>query len=220
MSMSTRHYAARSSQRRCSTVRAAKQTDEGRTTPEYIVDHTDKVLRREDFIYGEGLDELMEVYRALPRILDDLGFQESSEYYSEHWETLPFKTYFNAYKWKDPYTAIRFRMGVRVKEPRSDRKTSEEVYKAKLSLNAYLIHTKYPEWGKFEMTSMFKRSFFYKIFWKLAHGWLFGREEEKYREEAEELANELMSRVREVEGSVPAIGRSKREWYNPEDERK
>lgn len=201
-------------------MRAAQQTDQGRSTPEYIVDHKDKVLRREDFIYGEGLEDLMEVYRALPRILEDLGFEESSEFYSEHWETLPFKTYFNAYRWKDPYTAIRFKMGVRVKEPRSDRKTGEEVYKGKFTLNAWVVHTKHPKWGKFEATSMFKRSFFYKLFYRIAKGWLFRKEEERYKEEAEELANELMSRVREVEGSVPAIGRSKREWYTPEDERK
>ncbi|MCJ7478665.1 MAG: hypothetical protein MUP63_00615 [Candidatus Nanohaloarchaeota archaeon QJJ-7] len=202
-------------------MRSAQQTDQGRSTPEYHVDENDKVLRREDFIYGEGLDDLMEVFRALPNMLEELGFDNVSEFYTEHWETLPFKTYFNAYRWKDPYTAIRFRMGVRVKEPRSDRKTDEDVYKAKLSLTAYLVKTKYPKWGKFEQTTAFKRSWFYKTIWKLLYNeFLFGKEQKKYEEEAEELANELMSRVREVEGSVPAIGKSKREWYEPEDDRR
>ncbi len=202
-------------------MRRAERTDQARSTPSYIVDHSDKVIRREDFIYGEGLDDLMEVFRALPKILDDLGFQDVTEFYSEHWETLPFKTYFNAYRWKDPYTAIRVRMGVRVKEPRSDRKTGEEVYKAKLSVSTYIDTTKYPKWGKFEQTSMFKRSWFYHVFWKLLHNeFLFGKEHKKHEEEAEELTNELMSRIREVEGSVPAIGRTEREWYQPEDERR
>lgn len=202
-------------------MRAAQRTDQGRSTPDYVVDDEERVIRREDFIYGKGLDELMEVFRALPNILENLGFDEVTEFYSEHWETLPFKTYFNAYRWKDPYTAIRVRMGVRVKEPRSDRKTAEDVYKAKMTLTTYLDTTKYPKWGKFEETSMFKRSWFYKAFWKLAHSdFLFGKEKEKYRAEAEELSHELMSRIREVEGSVPAIGRTRPEWYEPEDSRK
>ncbi|MDY6761522.1 MAG: hypothetical protein SVY41_00565 [Candidatus Nanohaloarchaea archaeon] len=202
-------------------MRRTQQTDQSRSTPDYMIDKTENIIRREDFIYGEGLDELMEVFRALPKILDDLGFQEVTEFYSEHWETLPFKTYFHAYRWKDPYTAIHFYVKVRVKEPRSDRKTGEDVYKAKLSLRDNIIRTKYPKWGKFEQTSMFKRSWFYQFFWKLVHNdFLFGKEQERYREEAEELGNELMSRLREVEGSMPAIGRTEREWYQPEDERR
>lgn len=199
-------------------MRSAQMTDQGRSTPEHMYDESEKILRREDFMYGEGVDELMEVYRSLPNILENLGFQNVTEFYSEHWETLPFKTYLNAFKWKDPYTAIRARLGIRVKEPRSDRKTGEDIYMAKLSLNMYVIRTKYPEWNKFEQTSIFKRSWFYKFFWKLLYSFLFKKEMEKYEEEAEELGIQIMSRAREVEGSLPAIGRTEREWYDPEDE--
>ncbi|MDY6776834.1 MAG: hypothetical protein SVQ76_01885 [Candidatus Nanohaloarchaea archaeon] len=194
----------------------AKEVDQARSSPEYDVEEEDKVVRRDDHIYAEGVDELMEIYRSLQNVLDELGFDEISEFRAEQWESLPFKFYINAFKWKDPYTAIKFWIKIRVKEPRSDRKTGEEVYKGKLTMRGYISRVRYPQWNKFEETTRFTRSGLYRFFWKLANSFIFAKEREKYEEEAEELAVQFMSRLREMEESVPAIGRSKREWYNPE----
>ncbi len=195
----------------------ATDVDQSRAQTEYAVTDEEKVLRRDDHVYAEDVEEMMEVYRALQNVLDELGFDEISEFRAEQWETLPFKFYINALKWKDPYTAIKFWVKLRVKEPRSDRKTAENVYKAKMTMTASLVRTRYPHWDKFEETTAFKRSYFHKVAWKLINSFLFRKEREKYREEAEELGNQFMSRLREIEGSVPAIGRSEREWYTPEE---
>lgn len=191
---------------------------EPRTSPTYRVEHSHRVLYRDDQMFAKNLDELMELFRSMLHILEELGFQEIRETYSEHWETLPFKNGVEALKWKDPYTAIKLNISSRVKEPRSDRKTDEDVYKVKIRVKADLIETTYPQWQWFEETTIFKRSAIYKFFHNLVHGLLFAKELEKYEEEAEELAVEFVSRMREIEGTLPAIGKSAREWYNPHEE--
>lgn len=189
---------------------------EGRTSPGHHHEEKHTVLKRDDIIYAENLDELMEMFRASLKLLEELGFQEIEEHYSEHWETLPFKNGVEAYKWKDPYTAIELHLAARVKEPRSDRKTKEDTYKVKILVTASVVRMRYPHWEWFEESTMFKRSWFYRAFKRLLDSFIFRKELEKYEEEAEELAIEFTSHLREVEGSLPAIGRSKREWYNPE----
>lgn len=195
-----------------------KHTDQGRSSPGYRVEDTEKVLDRYEQLFGDDFEQLTEMFRALPKILEEIGFNEVSEFYTERWETLPFKTDLYAYRWKDPYTALKFYIKIRVKEPYSDKKTREDMYKGKLKVKAYLVTTKYPHWEYFEEDqSMFQRSWPYRALFKLVHGALFRKEREKYREEAEELALELISRIREVQGVAPAIGRSRREWYRPEE---
>lgn len=191
---------------------------EGRASPKYHEEHKHRVLYRDDHIFARNLDELMEMFRSMLHLLEELGFQEISERYTEHWETLPFKNGVDAYKWKDPYTAIHLDISSRVKEPRSDRKTDQDVYKVKIRIKADLVETTYPHWEWFQSTSMFKRSWLYRKFHGLVHSVLFRKELEKYEEEAQELAHEFVSRMREIEGSLPAIGKSAREWYNPDEE--
>lgn len=195
-----------------------KETDQARTSPGYGTEDAEKVLDRYEQLFGDDFEQLTEMFRALPHILEELGFNEINEFYSERWETLPFKTDLRAYKWKDPYTAIKFAIKIRVKEPYADKKTKEDMYKGKLKIKAYLATTKYPHWEYFEEEpTMFQRSWFYRALFKLVHGGLFGKERKKYKEEAEELALQLVSRIREVQGVAPAIGRSRREWYRPEE---
>lgn len=188
---------------------------EGRTGPVEPPKSSETVLTRDDHIYARDLDELMEMFRAMQKILEELGFQEIREEYAEHWETLPFKNGVEARKWKDPYTAIELDIGARVKEPRYDRKTDEDVYKVKIKVRAKVIKARYPHWEWFEETTFVKRSGIYKWLWKLVDNYLYRRAMERYREEAEEIGIEFTSRMREIEGSLPAIGRSKREWYDP-----
>ncbi len=189
---------------------------EGRGQPQISgVRRSETVLDRDDHIYAENLNDLMEVFRAMQMILDELGFQELHEEYSEHWETMPFKNGVEARKWKDPYTAIVIDVRVSVKEPRSDRKTGEEVYQVKLRVKAKAIKTRYPHWQWFEESTYVKRSAIYKWLYKLVDNVIFETQFERYKEEAEETGLEFISRLREIEGSLPAIGRSKREWYNP-----
>lgn len=182
---------------------------------DYGIEKSDTVLTRDEHLYAENLDELMEMFRAAQRILDEMGFQEMHETFSEHWETLPFKTGVEAKMWRDPYTAIVFEFKLRVKEPRSDRKTAEDVYKAKVTLTSKLVRSRYPHWEWFQETTYFRRSKLYQWAYKLVENILFKRQIEKYKEEAEELGLEFISQIREIEGSLPAIGKSKREWYNP-----
>lgn len=178
-------------------------------------EETETILTRDDHIYAYDLDELMELFRAMQKIMEDLGFQDIHEVYSEHWETLPFKSRLEARKWKDPYTVILLDAHSRVKEPRSDRKTAEDIYKVKLTVKTKVIRSRYPHWEWFEETTFIKRSKFYWLFHRLIDNFLYERELEKYKEEAEELGIEFASQVREIEGTLPAIGRSKREYYNP-----
>jgi len=175
------------------------------------------VLYRDDQLFARNIDDLMELFRSMLTVLEELGFQEIREEYSEHWETLPFKNGVSAYRWKDPYTAIHLSVRGRVKEPRSDRKTDEDIYKVKLRVKASIVETAYPHHEWLEETTVFRRSWFYRFFRKLIRG-LLRKEHEKYEEEAEELAIEFVSRIREIEGSMPAIGKSPREWYNPHEE--
>lgn len=186
----------------------------GRPTVE-AVREKEHALTRDDHIYAKDLDELMEVFRAMQMILDELGFQEIHEEFSEHWETLPFKNGIEARKWKDPYTAIVLDVGTRVKEPRSDRKTAEDVYKVKITIKVDVIKTRYPHWQWFEETTYFQRSTIYQWLYRLTENLLFRSAMERYKEEAEETGLEFISRLREIEGTLPAIGKSKREWYNP-----
>jgi len=187
-----------------------------RSSPDHhSIETEETVLTRDEHIYAKGLDDLMEMFRAAQRLLDELGFHEIHETYTEHWETLPFKTGVDATMWKDPYTAIELDFTLRVKEPRSDRKTADDVYKAKITLTASVIRTRYPNWQWFNETSYFKRSKLYHFLHKIAEMSIFPAQEEQYKEEAEEIGIEFISQIREIEGSLPAIGKSKREFYNP-----
>lgn len=191
----------------------------GRASPTYRIEHAESVLYRDDQIFAKNLDELMELFRSMMKVLEELGFQEVREAYSEHWSTLPFKNGVDAWQWKDPFTAIHINVSARVKEPRSDRKTAEDVYKVKVRVKADVTRTTYPHQEWFEETTIFKRSVIYRWLHKVLGSFLFRKDLEKYEEEAEELALEFVSRMREIEGSMPAIGRSAREWYNPAEER-
>lgn len=181
----------------------------------YSIEKEEHVLSRDEQIYAKDLDELMEMFRAAQRLLDELGFQEIHETFSEHWETLPFKTGVEAKMWKDPYTAIVLDFKLRVKEPRSDRKTDEDVYKVKVTLKADVQRTRYPNWQWFEDASYFRRSKLYHIIHRIAELSIFPSQMERYKEEAEEIGIEFISQIREIEGTLPAIGKSKREFYNP-----
>lgn len=182
---------------------------------QYAPKSSEEVLSRDEQLYAHDLDELMELFRAIQKVLEELGFHEINEEFSEHWETLPFKNGVEATKWKDPYTAIVMDFKLRVKEPRSDRKTDEDVYKVKVTLDAELVRMRYPNWQWFEESTILKRSGIYKFLYKLTNNFLYAKEHQKYREEAEETGLELISRIREIEGTLPAIGRSTREFYNP-----
>lgn len=195
---------------------AMEPVREGRGQPrEHGIRKEENVLTRDEHIYAEDLDSLMEIFRAMEMVLDELGFQEIHESYSEHWETMPFKNRVEARKWKDPYTAIVADVKVSVKEPRSDRKTGDDVYKVKINVKAEVIKTRYPNWQWFEETTYIKRSSFYQWIYRIVDNVIFETQMERYKEEAEETGLELISRLREIEKSLPAIGRSKREWYNP-----
>lgn len=185
----------------------------------YAPKSSETVLSRDEQLYARELDELMEIFRAIQKVLEELGFQQVNEDFSEHWETLPFKTGIEAWKWKDPYTAMMADFKLRVKEPRSDRKTDDDVYKVKITLKSKLIRTRYPNWQWFENSSILKRSGLYRFIYKLTNNFLYAKEQQKYREEAEETGLELISRLREIEGTLPAIGRSTREYYNPHNQR-
>lgn len=200
-------------------MRVATETDQARAETDYAISHMEKVLYRYEQFFGEDFEQLTELFRHTPDILEELGFQEVGEFYSERWETLPFKTDIYATRWKDPYTAIRFQIKVRVKEPYSDHKTTENMYKGKLKIKAYVVETKYPNWEIFEKEpTMFQRSWFYGAIMRIIRSWLFRKEHERYKEEAQELAIAFVSRMREIQTGIPAIGRSKREWYTPEEE--
>lgn len=171
-----------------------------------------KVTEREDIIYGEGLDNMMQYYRGIQRVLEDLNFDQIEEDRSEHWEHLPFKQTINGYKWKNPFLKIRVKIKARVKAPFRGRKTSDKSYKGRFIVTGYLEEDRYPRWEFFEPKSWFEKSPIYKGIRKFLYTFWSKKEREKYREEAEELAIEVMSRIRKLEGSMPAIGRSKREW--------
>jgi hypothetical protein len=183
--------------------------------PKYTIEKKERVLNRDEHIYANNLDDLMEMFRATQRLLDEMGFQEIHETFSEHWETLPFKTGVEAKMWKDPYTAIVLEFKLRVKEPRSDRKTAEDVYKAKVTMKSEVHRTRYPNWQWFGEASYFRRSKLYHFIHKIAELSIFPSQMERYKEEAEEIGLEFISQIREIEGSLPAIGKSKREFYNP-----
>ncbi|MDY6789469.1 MAG: hypothetical protein SVV03_05925 [Candidatus Nanohaloarchaea archaeon] len=175
-----------------------------------------KVTEREDFVYGEGLDNMMQYYRGIQKVLEDLDFDRIVEDRSEHWEYLPFKQSISAYKWKDPFTKIRIKVKARVKLPFKGRRTSEDLYKGRFIVSAYVIHETYPRWEFFEPKSWYEHSPLYKPIRMFLSKFFFKKEWEKYKEEAEELATEVISRIRKLEGSMPAIGRSKREWVEPD----
>lgn len=175
-----------------------------------------KVIEREDIIYGEGLDNMMQYYRGIQRVLEDLNFDQIIEARTEHWEHLPFKQTINAYKWTNPFTKLRVKIKARVKIPFRGRQTSDELYKGRFVLTGYVVHERYPRWEFFEPESWFERSPIYRFFGKFFSSFLFKKEWEHHREEVEELTIEVMSRIRELEGSMPAIGRSKREWTDAE----
>jgi len=174
-----------------------------------------EVVQREDVIYGENLDEMMEYYRGIQQTLLDLDFDEIDEARSEHWENLPFKQTIYADMWKDPFTKIQIKIKARVKTPRRDRRTTQDLYKGIFFISGYVVRERYGHWEYFEENSWFKRSAIYKGFQKILRSFLFRKEFKKYKEETEELTIEVTSRIREFEGSVPAIGKSKREWFQP-----
>lgn len=179
-----------------------------------------EVVQREDVVYGHGLDAMMEYYRGIQQIMMDLDFDEIEEVRSEHWENLPFKQTIKGDIWKDPFTKIQIKVKARVKTPRADRRDeSGDHYKGIFFISGYVIRERYPHWEYWEEKSWFKRSAIYTFFQKILRSFIFAKEYEKYKEEAEELTIEVTSRIRELEGSVPAIGKSKREWFNPDYQR-
>ncbi|MDY6778599.1 MAG: hypothetical protein SVU32_08080 [Candidatus Nanohaloarchaea archaeon] len=175
-----------------------------------------EVVQREDVVYGEGLDAMLEYYRGIQKVLQELGFDEIEEERSEHWENLPFKQTIYADKWKDPFTKVQIKIKARVKTPRADRRTGSDLYKGIFFISGYVVRAKYPHWEYWEEKTWFKRSAIYKFFMRVLKSIMFQKEFEKYKEEAEELTIEITSRIREYEGSIPAIGKSKREWYQPD----
>jgi hypothetical protein len=175
----------------------------------------EEVVQREDVIYGEGLDAMLEYYRGLQQILEELDFDEIREAHTEHWENLPFKQTIYADLWKDPYTKVQVKIKARVKAPRHDRRTSDDLYKGIFFISGYVVRAKFPHWEYWEEGSWFKRSAIYSFFQRILRSIMFEKEWAKYKEEAEELTLEITSRIREMEGSLPAIGKSKREWYQP-----
>lgn len=176
----------------------------------------EQVAQSEDVVFGSSLDEMMEYYRGVQQTLVELGFDEIEEVRTEHWENLPFKQRIKAQKWKDPYTMIEIKIKARVKTPRADRRDSTQDFKGIFFISSYVERTKYPHWQYFEEQRWFKRSSIYQFFAGLLDSFLLAKEWAKYKEEAQELAVEVASRIREMEGSVPAIGRSKREWVQPD----
>lgn len=174
-----------------------------------------EVVQREDVVYGEDLDAMLEYYRNLQQILEDLDFDEIQEGRTEHWKNLPFKQTIYADMWKDPFTKIHIEIRARVKTPRSDRRTSQDLLKGIFFISGYVVRERFPHWEYWEEESWFKRSAIYKFFMRIWKSFFFRKELEKYKEEAEELTIEITSRIRELEGSVNAIGKSKREWFRP-----
>lgn len=176
----------------------------------------EEVIQREDIVYGEGLDAMLEYYRHLQGILMDLSFDEIDETSTEHWSSLPFKQKIYARKWKDPFTKIEVKIKARVKTPRSDRRVSTDTLRGIFFISGYVIRDQYPHWEYWEEDNWFRRSKIYTFFQRILKSFFFQKEWEKYKEEAMELTLAITSRIREREGSIPAIGRSKREWFKPE----
>lgn len=169
-------------------------------------------ISRQDFYYMDGENDLMKFYRSLMDILDDFEFDVIQE-------EMPFTHYFTALpkvnpkvvcsKWKDPYTKIEVTVKFKFKSPEAPQDTSEDLLKVELELSADLV-TEYPNETRLD------RSFISTIFQKIMEFFVYRKEKKKYWEEAEEIVLEIASRAREIHDSLPAIGKSTREYYKPE----
>ncbi|MCJ7450526.1 MAG: hypothetical protein MUP58_02190 [Candidatus Nanohaloarchaeota archaeon QJJ-9] len=176
------------------------------------------VMDRMDRIYVEDLDDALDYYREVQAILTDLEFDRVTEGRAESWDTLPIKQTIEAEKWKDPYTKIEIEIGASVSDPNnySREDQNKELYKVKMAYEVNLIRTKSPRKTYLqERPAWFKRSWVYRnVVKRFAWSSIFNKDIEKYKEEAEELGLEVLSRIREAEESTPAIGRSKREYMD------
>jgi len=181
-----------------------------------VPEDKEEVVQREETIYGREIDDMLAYYRRLQGIMEELGFDEIDESRTEHWENLPFKQTIYGVIWKDPFTKIQVKVKSRLKSARADRRVDEGTLKAVFFVSGYVVRTRYPHWEYFEESSWFHRSKIYKFFRRILDSFLFRKEWKRYKEECEEITVELVSRMRKLEGSLPAIGRSKREWFRPQ----
>lgn len=188
-----------------------------------MLDRSEQVSQREEEVYGKSLDEVYEYYRHIQRILEELGFDEIIEDRVETWGSLPIKNDISAYKYKDPFTRVKVKIRGRVKGPRLSRTESENTIKARFMVSGHVEQSKYEYWRYFEGDKeerwIKKTSIYSKLkefMNSLINEFFLKKDWEKYREEAEELSIEVVSRLREVIGSVEAIGKSKREWFQPD----
>jgi len=185
-----------------------------------MLDKSEQVCQREEEVYGKSFSDVHEYYRQVQRILEELGFDEIEEGYVETWGSLPLKNDILAYKYKDPFTRIRIKIKGRIKGPRLSRTESGDTIKARFVVSGHVEQQKYRYWKYFDDKSKFKKTSIYSAVKKFVQNFMdsfmFRKEWEKYKEEAEELTIEVVSQLREVIGSVEAIGKSKREWYQPD----
>ncbi len=180
------------------------------------------VIKRREEVYGKNIEEVAEYYKHVLRILEEIGFDEIEEDRSEIWESLPMKPDIFAYRYKDPYTRIRIKIKTRVKKPRPNRRDGENTVKGRFEITGRVTRKKDPEWNHLDKfvgsTPIGKTSVYSKAKEKILNfvqGVVNSSEWEIYKEEAEELAIEVASRLRQVIGSTEAIGRSKREGFVP-----
>lgn len=149
--------------------------------------------------------DFLKFYTKMTDILNDLGFNIVDEYYAEWWTVSPlYKPSVRAIKEKDRFTSIEVQIKWRWKKPLQSMRESADTLKIELSITGSVM-IDYGEGG---------RSIFYKAFTKLLE-LLHRKDYRKYREECEELVIEIAQRGREIYGSLPAIGRSKQEYYRP-----
>lgn len=178
------------------------------------VKHTEDVIHREDNIFASNEEDLLQWYRAISTILEeDLHMQLVDETRAETWETLPFKRSIEARKEKDPYTTIVVDLSLKVKTPLAFRQSSDDLLKVAFVIDGKVEYDFTPR--RREKT-LFHDSVIYKIYANLVRNMVYtSKEEQKLEEECEELVLYIMDRLRDLQGSVETIGRSKREFFKP-----
>lgn len=149
--------------------------------------------------------DFLKFYTKMTDILKNLGFNIVEETRAEWWTVSPlYKPSVRAVKEKDRFTSIEVGIKWRWKKPLQSMRESSDTLKIELSIKGS-VTMDYKEGGT---------SIFYKAFIKLLEI-LHRKDYEKYREECEELVIEIAQRGRDIYGSLPAIGRSKQQYYRP-----